>query len=318
MKEKLVAVRRRMPRWLRLLYAKLKVAHEFVLDYRSHSETLLWNPKVSGRSESRDDNEYLTARLTVLSHGLEKGMTFPKPRRPFGTRRIFDIHELINSADEAKLEIDTVDALSAAAAVEAFNEGEGVDPVVSPASNWTGQPLDPAEVEAFVRSRHSIRNFDLAAGISRETITEIVRLAGLTPSVCNRRSYRVHFYDEIAKIREILALQNGNRGFVESIPGVMIVTERRADFVGAGERNQRWVDGGLFSMSLVWLCHAFGVGSCFLNWSQTHAQTRKLRRVAGISEAEDVIVLIAVGRPAKGHHVARSPQRALRDILVVH
>jgi Nitroreductase family. len=99
---------------------------------------------------------------------------------------------------------------------------------------------------------------------------------------------------------------------------LLVVTERRSAFVGVGERNQRWVDGGLFAMSVVLSLHAQGLASCFLNWSQTVSATQELRARSGIPKTEDVIVLIAVGWPAEQARVARSPLRAVDDWLVEH
>lgn len=204
------------------------------------------------------------------------------------------------------------------AAVASFNEGGEISDLVTPRSAWDGAAFEASAVEQFVRNRHSVRNFDMHRSVDAGVIADVVSLAGTTPSVCNRRSYRAHFYDDPEAIAGLLSLQNGNAGFGHTVPALIVVTERRSAFVGAGERNQRWVDGGLFAMSLVWLLHAFGLGSCFLNWSQPNSQTRRLRAIGRIPETEDVIVLIAIGYPAEGHRVARSPERSLSDLLERH
>lgn len=68
-------------------------------------------------------------------------------------------------------------------------------------------------------------------------------------------------------------------------------------------------------MSFVWALHALGVQSCMLNWSMPNRATAALRRVAGIDEGEDVIVLVAIGHRAGGSRVARSERRPAADFI---
>src|SRR3546814_8739546 len=76
-------------------------------------------------------------------------------------------------------------------------------------------------------------------------------------------------------IDRALSLQNGNRGFGHEIPCLLILCTDLSAFDTAGERYQHWIDGGMFSMSLVWALHALGYSSCCLNWSKTPSDGRK-------------------------------------------
>lgn len=263
--------------------------------------------------------ECLESRLTLQYHGIEKGASFPNPKRPYGLSKILEIRELLGvAADLSVTPVGLSAAESAVRALKSFNDTGEISEVVTPLSDWDGSSLDEALIDRFVKTRHSVRNFDRERDVNPSLIQKIVALASSTPSVCNRRSYRAHYFDDSDRMSQVLALQNGNGGFSHTVQGLLVVTVRRSSFTGVGERNQRWVDGGLFAMSIVWLCHAHGLGTCFLNWSQTNSVTDKLRSVAGISAAEDVIVLIAVGYPAQGHRVARSLPRPETDTFVWH
>jgi hypothetical protein len=66
-------------------------------------------------------------------------------------------------------------------------------------------------------------------------------------------------------------------------------------FVFEHERNQVWVDGGMFAMSLVHGFHAQGIGSCCLNWSVGRRSDRKLREAVDLPSHESVVMLLAVG-----------------------
>jgi hypothetical protein len=48
-----------------------------------------------------------------------------------------------------------------------------------------------------------------------------------------------------------LSYQNGNSGFGHTVPALFVITSDMRIFEKSGERNQGWVDGGLFAMALV-------------------------------------------------------------------
>jgi len=99
------------------------------------------------------------------------------------------------------------------------------------------------------------------------------------------------------------------------VPGLFVVTWDIRAFETALERNQGWIDGGLFSMTLLLALHGLGLGAVPLNWSRLNAATDELRERAALPEHENVVMLIAAGHPAEGYRVARSTRRPLSQIL---
>src|SRR3546814_20513526 len=91
--------------------------------------------------------------------------------------------------------------------------------------------------------------------------SEAVELALHSPSVCNRQASYVYCLQSREIIDRALSLQNGNRGFGHEIPCLLILCTDLSAFDTAGERYQHWIDGGMFSMSLVWALHALGYSS---------------------------------------------------------
>lgn len=128
----------------------------------------------------------------------------------------------------------------------------------------------------------------------------------------------MHFYRDRDEIGAILRIQNGATAFAQTVPALGVVTARRAMFVGPDERNQRWVDGGLFAMTLVWAFHALGLSTCMLNWALPNVSSNRLRELAGIPDGEDIVVLIAIGHAAEGARVARSEKRSVDDLGIFH
>jgi nitroreductase len=116
------------------------------------------------------------------------------------------------------------------------------------------------------------------------------------------------------KMQAALSHQNGNRGFGYRAQGVLVITSDLRAFVNAGERNQCWVDGGLFAMSVVYALHSLGLGCCMLNWSMEAAADRAMRKEMGIPDSEAVITMTAVGHLKERFKVARSHRRPLHEI----
>jgi hypothetical protein len=301
-------------------YRRAAIAREYARDCRDYARSTDWEAGSAGRSAQIDRTECAASRLILASHGLEKGATLPRARRPFGHARRRQIERILASPEQLELLPDwLVDACRIALGQHAAFNATGVicDDLTPPGPERTiAYPVE--RVEAFVDARHSVRSFDMSRPLERNLLVEAVRIAGRTPSVCNRRSYRAHLIDDHDSVMRALDMQNGSAGFRDRVPALFIITERRSAFIGAGERNQRWVDGGLFAMTLVWVLHALGLDTCFLNWSQPNAVTDGLRAQVGISVSEDIVVMIAVGHAARGYRVARSLPRPLNDILTIH
>ncbi|HLS72358.1 MAG TPA: nitroreductase family protein [Actinomycetaceae bacterium] len=285
--------------------------HEFLLDARSYSKSA-----AAHRGQATADS--LEARLTMDYHKIEKSLTLPEPRRPFGLTVEQRMKSLMSAAGEQDREkayfAYSSDALTALAA---WNSEGNVDARVAPQYVSTFAGLVPETAELFFASRRSTRNFDLAHPPDPAVVLHAARLAGHSPSVCNRQASCLHLFHDRETVRQLLAHQRGNAGFGPTIPMLGIVTVRRGLFVGPGERNQRWVDGGLFAMTFVWALHALGVQSCMLNWSMPNRATAALRRTAGIDDGEDVIVLVAIGHRTGGSRVARSERRPAADFITL-
>lgn len=287
----------------------LALRREFRADLREYA-ALTGDHHTSSLAVERD--------ATRLYHSIEKGLTLPAPRRPFALAVERRLRSLLGEHPRRSTDAGYVtysrDALDA---LERWNGGGGACDLVAP--QGAHRPSYDAELFGeFFASRRSVRNFDGQRPVEMATVWKAVKLALNTPSVCNRQAGRVHIFSDPVAIREILALQNGNRGFSDAIQMLAIVTVECGLFEGPGERNQRWIDGGLFAMTLVWALHAVGLSTCMLNWSQTHAATRELRRVACLPTDQNVVALAAIGHATEGYRVARSERRRPEEVCVVH
>lgn len=172
----------------------------------------------------------------------------------------------------------------------------------------------PPDAFQFFASRHSVRQF--AEGeIPESSIREAARIAQRAPSVCNRQSCRLRYSTNPTVIAKALALQDGAGGFGDKAAAVFVVTSELGVFNRAGERNQGYVDGGLFAMTFALGMHALGFGTCFLNWSKTARQDRKLRWALKIPDSEIIITLLAAGCLRGEFVVAASPRLPTNEVL---
>ncbi|XCF06517.1 nitroreductase family protein [Tamlana crocina] len=169
---------------------------------------------------------------------------------------------------------------------------------------------------SLARSRSSIRNFSAKANL--EDVKKAVALAIKTPSVCNRQPWKVHYYQNKHEIESLLKYQNGNLGFRDNIPGLIIITGNLKEMEFSYERHQIFTEGGLFSMTLIYALHSQGIGTCCLNWCSKPLNDWKAHKAAGIPQDQEIIMYLAVGMYEKDIKTTISPKKPLTDVLHVN
>ncbi|MCX6966282.1 MAG: nitroreductase family protein [Verrucomicrobia bacterium] len=172
----------------------------------------------------------------------------------------------------------------------------------------------PPDAYQFFALRSSVRQF--AEGkIPEEIIREAVRIAQRAPSACNRQSCRLHYSTDPDVIAKTVLFQDGAGGFGERAAAVFIVTSELGAFNHAGERNQGYVDGGIFSMTFALGLHALGYGTCFLNWCATAREDQEFRRAFKIPPSELIVALLVGGCLRDEFAVARSPRLPVDEVM---
>lgn len=312
----------------------LALARNFYLDYRRYSAHGCPDRKFRNPAQRE-------AYILMLAHGVEKGLAFEDRRKWFGEAKLRD---LMSQCRAYRSETSETWVLKLSCAVvrsyldchtEVAAENDdlcrslgdflsefdfqdeavlGGTKTVRPASGSAPGQVDPIE---FFRSRSSVRSFSSRA-VERRKIELAVRSAQCSPSVCNRQAARVHVLSGDVIRRAALSCQNGNAGFGHMADKVLAVTVDLRCFLSPGERNQAWIDGGLFAMTLLWALHGQGVGSCSLNWSAEHDQDRLLRQVVPLEENEVVIMMMAVGYAPESVRVPQSQRRPLSTVMKWH
>lgn len=144
-----------------------------------------------------------------------------------------------------------------------------------------------------VYGRRSVREFT-SEPVEDDSIRVAVQIAQQAPSVCNRQAPRVHRFTDPATIRAAVDLQRGFRGY-KMPPNLLLVTSDLTAMLSPNERNQAFIDGGLFMMSLLLGLEQVGLGSCCLNTAMNSERENAIREIVNIPETEVFISFIAVG-----------------------
>lgn len=280
------------------------------------------------------NKEQIKSRILFYTHSLEKGLVMPNPKKGFGEEKVFDIIKTMNIyVDQYGLD-DFCDIVFSIlkkyknSPISSESTHEKIDEILNSnkfhfleRSGFISKdkkdifPVDKDIACAFLKSRHSIRSFngDL---IDRDMIFSVIDVAKYCPSVCNRQSALVFVANEKEQIEKILSFQNGNSGFGQTIGAVFLIAVDLQAFMNPGERNQAYVDGGIFALSLANSLHAHGLGGCMLNWSQSFAEDKKLRKFLSIPDNFVIITMLGAGVTNEGiTKIAASPRKPTENFI---
>jgi len=285
------------------------------------------------------NQQKLISKITFNYHTLEKGFSMPNLRYGFGKVKVkiilSRIKKYINNGYNIKAS-QFVAACSVLTKYYEVHEKEAFD-VSSYYSNEDyllikeyadrniGGALETSKndyfqfinsnYEEFSKSRHSVRNF--TSELVEVTLVEkAVEIAKFCPSACNRQTSKVYYIEDSKKIENILKIQKGINATSETIRQLLVVTADRNSFFTSGERNQYYIDGGIFLQSLLLSLHYQSVAACPLHWSLNFAQDKQLKRVIGMNSGEKAVALVAIGNVEEMFKVPFSQRKSISEILV--
>ena len=270
-------------------------------------------------------------------HVIEKGLSLKDCRPGFGVSKVLNILDLLtkycNRFDDQELIVFT---LSIIKRYIDFNEAKNtLDPCVmamyknleSKVNSWEKYEnllggeiyLTKHEIQKaidipyydFVKSRHSIREFT-GDPVPKELLEKALEIASYTPSACNRQPWGAHIFTQKQNIIDILEIQTGARQFKDMVSALIVVTSTRKAFF-SGENNQWYVNGGMYSMSLMYALHSVGLGCIPLNLGISNDRLKKIWKLGNIASDEAPIVLLAVGCLPDTFKAARSCRFSISD-----
>lgn len=167
----------------------------------------------------------------------------------------------------------------------------------------------------FSHSRKSVREYT-GTLVPNELIEQAITLALNTPSVCNRQACKVYLLDDKARIDKLLTIQGGVTGFTKNINQVLLLTVDRNYFYTVGERNQFYIDGGMFLMNMLYALHFYKIANCPANWGKLIQEEKQLAGIVDLPESEKIICVVPIGIAKEVFRVTLSQRRELNEVLV--
>lgn len=283
------------------------------------------------------------ANIILYYHSIEKGFLFKNPKPKFAKEKIIRLHkylkdkEIIQNVNLSQIrtgysvvckyyELHKEKEI----AIESYFSEKDYQLYKGILDNYYSQDFHGIKTFTFdelyskkdsnfldfSNSRRSVRDFT-GELINEQEIKKAVSLALNSPSVCNRQSAKVYLLQDKVKIDKVLKIQAGFRGYSENVNQLLIVTADRNYFYTVGERNQLYIDGGIFLMNLLYALHFYKIANCPANWGKTVKDDKLARKVVDITESEKIICLIPIGKAVDDIRVCLSERRTIDEVLKV-
>jgi len=318
---------------------KIRKLYLFQLIIRSYLYDLKRFWRHSGTVDFAKEFDKLESRIIAHCHSIEKGLSLAQPKPGFGKDVVNSLFSLLTIYTKKDHPRDGYAFQNAMACLNHYiqycrGKDRDVAEIEKKFSSLqqqgecynSGRTLllhkddilrcTKADFSEFNKTRFSIREFSQEP-VLLETITKAVSMAQKAPSVCNRQSSRVYILSHRDTINNVFSTHTGNRGFGYLVDKLIIVTSDLAAFCGVGERNQAFIDAGIFSMSLMYSLHNMGLATCPLNWCTSKSNDIKLRKMIKIKESETIILLLAVGNYCDEFKVVKSTRKPTGEIMSI-
>ncbi len=277
--------------------------------------------------------------IIQLYHIIEKGLTMPNMKLGFGQQKLINLidncleyqkkydtsniqyqHAVGVIAEYKKVHEDNTFALPA-------NLDDKINSILKIESDTEAtQQLHyskddyfknkSAPFDEFSNSRHSVRNF--SGEVKMSQIQQAIKLAQNTPTACNRQPIRVHIIENKQLIADAFKIQNGNRGFGHLVNKLIIITADLSCYQQSEERNLPYVDGGMYTMNLLYTLHFQEVAAIPLNWCRTVADDLQMRKLISLPDSEVIIVFIGCGDLPDEFKLALSKRNNYKDIYKIY
>lgn len=282
------------------------------------------------KGDEHDSRDQLCTRIVFHTHSLEKGLSHDHIRLGFGVTALQYLTGALQTYNDKGFDKTLkpyVNALSALREYVQLHErhdfsvdflfemlGDSLFQEVTTCESSIGGAM---QIEGSSKVYNSEKNFRQLfmerfsvrsygdAPVDMSAIDEAIEISLKAPSVCNRQSSRVWVMTEATQIADTLRVQGGFTGY-PAPPVLLAVTSNLSGFVHVSERNQPFIDGGTFSMALLLALEYVGLAACPLNAMFDPTRDRKIRKVVGIGDSENIIMFIAVGNFKPSNNVARS------------
>jgi len=313
---------------------KIRVLLGIILNY---TLDCLFYIKYSGIFYENKEEKIL-AKLTFFYHSIEKGLSMPNIKLGFGRSKIERMLTLLNHYvdrdfdntnsqfiatcsvlrkyydlhEKEKYELKKFFSTKDYNLIRLYSVDRMGGTIEIHKSNYFSATQN--SFDEFVKSRHSVRSFSNKL-VEPIKLRRVVELANFCPSACNRQSCKVYSIIDKTKVEQILNIQKGIDSTAKFVYQLLILTSNRNYFFTSGERNQLFVDGGIFLESLLLSLHFENIAACPLHWSLNYSHDKKIKKIVGLRSEEKVIALVAIGYLNEDIKVPASQRKQINEIF---
>lgn len=325
-KIKIIPAKQGVKQYLRPLLERLRLLRNSIFDFHAYNQFATIGGKLNNPSNVRYS-------LLFHAHSLEKGLSHQNFRPNFGNNALSALVNDISAAQRMGISSKSMEFQNAVAVLRDYKrvhhqrklETPYFDKIVSQnllsteeAPQWDytvsdeSIDTDDTSYKGLVKRRHSTRDFaDEQLDMTR--VKEAVELAINTPSVCNRQPWQVTTTQNKELIAQLLKIQGGFTGY-KLPPALALVTTDLRAFRDSGERNEAYVDGGLFLMNFLLALTDQEIATCTLNTMAGSEKIKKIRKILDLPESHILIAFVALGNFPERYGRTRSEHKALKDV----
>lgn len=286
---------------------------------------------------NKANQRQLASKMIFSSHSLEKSLSNDNFEVGHGfrvSRLLVEMLEMYKKKEYDQKDLAYVSTLSV---LKAFYErhkgtnfseeiegifGEMQEEILSCRSTIGGSDEIPItdkqnnhkkNFKELAENRFAIRMYSDKA-VDRRDVKDAVQIAMKTPTVCNRQSLHVYEIYEKEVIEAVLKIQGGI-AFYDTPPVLLLITADDNGYVGANERNQGFVDGGLFAMSLLYALEYKKLAACPCHAMLNEIKDKTIRGMLDLPDSEKLITFISVGHFKERNNVCKSFRYSADHVL---
>lgn len=316
-------------------WRKYKLKTEIIKSYKYDMHRYLRYSDTGSDLSSQN----LLGKIIKDYHVIEKGLTMPETRLGFGKDKLIGlINHCIDFIDKyGNSEEQVIHAVGVILEYEEFHERhnfslsndivnaiqkiKAISSSIIVAQQRDTNPTAYFEdadstFNKFALSRSSIRNYSNES-VPTDRVIQALELAKTAPSACNRQCWRTYVFENKETIRAILDVQGGTRGFGHLADKLIVITSEIGVFSNGGERNQAFIDGGIYAMNLLYSLHHYKIAACILNCSNSITKDVTLRKLCGIKDSEVFIAMISCGMAPPHFKIAVSKRHNIDKTNII-
>ena len=307
-------------------------SRKFDREHRSVMKGMLQNFKAS------KEGKLYSYQLIRYVHALEKGLSMKKRRDVFALDYIqeaISIYEnLLSMGDRSPFSRDQLTWADNifTAYFEVTSGHEIIDKAKAKFINLKevyGEtpkvyvPRMKSELEAsgvnyeqflsLTHQRRSVRWYRFEK-VPDEIIDKALEAANQSPSACNRQPFQFRIFNDPERLKSLVYLPSGTKGFAENIPNLVIVVGDLSAYRYEHDRHAIYIDASLAAMSFILALETLGISSCPLNWPDLKIREKKMARELTLKSWERPLFCISFGYPDPQGMVPHSVKKPLETI----